>query len=42
MSVLSKITANEISYHYGNLERFGEDAHGRDGHGHTSKSKEAL
>jgi hypothetical protein len=24
------------------LEHFGEDAHGRDGHGHASKSKETL
>jgi hypothetical protein len=24
------------------LQHFGEDAHGRDGHGHASKSKETL
>jgi hypothetical protein len=24
------------------FQNFGEDAHGRDGHGHASKSKETL
>jgi hypothetical protein len=42
-SVLTKITANAIPYHYDYmLEHFDEDAHGRDGHGHASKSKETL
>jgi hypothetical protein len=42
MSVLTKMAANVIFIKMAILEHFGEDAHGRDGHGRASKSYETL
>jgi hypothetical protein len=41
-SFLTKITVNAIPYHYTILGHFGEEAFGRDGHGHASKSKKTI